>query len=109
MSDVLSELQERGLLQDHTDLVALGERLAGGPTPVYCGFDPTASSLHIGNLQSILLLRRFQDAGHPPIALVGGATGMIGDPSGRSSERRFLEPEVLDGNRVDIAGQQGRF
>ncbi len=108
-SGVLRDLQERGLVHDHTDLAALAARLDEGPTPTYCGFDPTASSLHIGNLQSIMLLRRFQDAGHPPIALVGGATGMIGDPSGRTSERQFLDPAVLDVNRAAIDAQLRQF
>ncbi len=105
----LEDLAERGLIQDTTDRSELVARLAQGPTRTYCGFDPTAPSLHIGNLQSILLLRRFQDAGHPPIALVGGATGMIGDPSGRSEERQFLDTDVLDANRVAIGEQLGRF
>jgi tyrosyl-tRNA synthetase len=105
----LTDLVERGLLQDATDLEVLGARLADGPTPTYCGFDPTADSLHLGNLQSILLLRRFQDAGHPPIALVGGATGMIGDPSGRSEERQFLDAEVLDANRAALGAQLEQF
>lgn len=103
---ILEDLAARGLLADHTDLQALRQRL-GSPTPLYCGFDPTADSLHIGNLQSIMLLRRFQLAGHPPVALVGGATGMIGDPSGRSSERSFLDPHVLDANRGAIGEQLG--
>jgi tyrosyl-tRNA synthetase len=107
--EVLIDLVARGLVQDSTDLAALGERLGAGPTPTYCGFDPTADSLHVGNLQSIMLLRRFQDAGHPPIALVGGATGMIGDPSGRSEERQFLDADVLDANRVAIGEQLARF
>ncbi|MCB1268802.1 MAG: tyrosine--tRNA ligase, partial [Microthrixaceae bacterium] len=106
---VIDDLTARGLVQDHTDLDALRDRLDAGPTPTYCGFDPTADSLHIGNLQSIMLLRRFQDAGHPPIALVGGATGMIGDPSGRSSERTFLDTDVLDANRAAIGTQLARF
>jgi len=106
---VIDDLTARGLVQDHTDLDALRDRLDAGPTPTYCGFDPTADSLHIGNLQSIMLLRRFQDAGHPPIALVGGATGMIGDPSGRSSERTFLDADVLDANRAAIGTQLARF
>ena len=106
---VIDDLTARGLVQDHTDLDALRDRLDAGPTPTYCGFDPTADSLHIGNLQSIMLLRRFQDAGHPPIALVGGATGMIGDPSGRSSERTFLDTDVLDANRAAIGNQLARF
>jgi len=109
MAGILNELSGRGLVQDHTDSDALSERLERGSITLYCGFDPTADSLHIGNLQSIMLLRRFQDAGNPPIALVGGATGMIGDPSGKSAERTFLEPQVLDANRVSIAAQLGRF
>jgi tyrosyl-tRNA synthetase len=105
---LLAELAQRHLVHDHTDRALLVERLAT-PTPLYCGFDPTADSLHIGNLQSIMLLRRFQLAGHPPYALVGGATGMIGDPSGRSDERQFLAPEVLDANREAIGGQLRRL
>jgi len=105
---LLAELDERGLVHDHTDRAELERRL-DSPTPLYCGFDPTADSLHIGNLQSIMLLRRFQLAGHPPVALVGGATGMIGDPSGRSEERTFLDTEVLDANRAAIGDQLGRF
>lgn len=95
-------------MADHTDHDALTRRLAS-PTPLYCGFDPTAESLHVGNLQSIMLLRRFQLAGHPPVALVGGATGMIGDPSGRSNERNFLDSEVLDRNRAAIGVQLQGF
>ena len=108
-SALIADLESRGLVHDTTDRAALADRLDAGPTPSYCGFDPTADSLHIGNLQSILLLRRFQDAGHPPIALVGGATGMIGDPSGRSDERQFLDTDVLDANRTAIGAQLGRF
>jgi tyrosyl-tRNA synthetase len=108
-SALLADLAERGLVQDHTDRAALEARLDDGPTVLYCGFDPTADSLHIGNLQSIMLLRRFQEAGHRPVALVGGATGMIGDPSGRSEERQFLDPEVLDANREAIGAQLRRF
>lgn len=107
-SELLDDLSERGLIADHTDRESLSRRL-DAPTPLYCGFDPTAESLHIGNLQSIMLLRRFQSAGHPPIALVGGATGMIGDPSGRSSERNFLASEELDHNRAAIGLQLRRF
>ena len=82
--NILDELRWRGLYADCTDLEALSARLASGPTTLYCGFDPTADSLHVGNLVPLLCLRRFQQAGHVPIALAGGATGMIGDPSGRS-------------------------
>ena len=104
-AELLTELDARGLLQDSTDPAALEQRLDAGTTGLYCGFDPTADSLHIGNLQSIMLLRRFQLAGHAPIALVGGATGMIGDPSGRSDERQFLDGDVLDANRRSIEAQ----
>ncbi len=108
-TELIAELTERGLRQDSTDGEDLVRRLDAAPVTLYCGFDPTADSLHIGNLQSIMLLRRFQLAGHAPIALVGGATGMIGDPSGRSSERQFLDPDVLDNNRACIGEQLGRF
>jgi tyrosyl-tRNA synthetase len=105
---LLQDLAERCLLHDHTDRAALVARL-GAITPLYCGFDPTADSLHIGNLQSIMLLRRFQVAGHRPFALVGGATGMIGDPGGRTEERQFLASDELDANREAIGAQLERF
>ncbi len=106
---LLDELAARGLRQDSTDPESLAQRLDHSPVTLYCGFDPTADSLHLGNLQSIMLLRRFQLGGHAPIALVGGATGMIGDPSGRSAERQFLDPEVLDANRAAIGAQLEQF
>jgi tyrosyl-tRNA synthetase len=77
--NILDELRWRGLYADCTDLEALSARLAAGPMTLYCGFDPTADSLHVGNLVPLLCLRRFQQAGHVPLALAGGATGMIGD------------------------------
>ncbi len=107
--DVLADLVARGLVQDSTDLDALASRLAEGPTTLYWGCDPTADSLHIGNLIGILVLRRFAEAGHAPIALAGGATGMIGDPSGRSDERNLLDPETLTRNLSGIAGQLDRL
>ncbi|MEE2659466.1 MAG: tyrosine--tRNA ligase [Candidatus Latescibacterota bacterium] len=88
------ELEYRGLSYQATDGVQ--ERLDEGPVTVYCGFDPTADSLTIGNLVVILLLRRFQLAGHSPIALVGGGTGLIGDPGGRSSERSLSPQDVVE-------------
>jgi tyrosyl-tRNA synthetase len=106
---ILDDLAARGLIHDHTDLDVLSGRLAEGPLTLYAGFDPTADSLHIGSLVPLLLLRRFQDAGHRPIALAGGATGMIGDPSGRSDERSFLDPETLDAYLVAIKGQLEAF
>jgi tyrosyl-tRNA synthetase len=108
-AELIAELTERGLRHDSTDSTVLRERLDEGPVTLYCGFDPTADSLHIGNLQSIMLLRRFQLAGHVPIALVGGATGMIGDPGGRTEERQFLDLDVLDHNRGCIGTQLQRF
>jgi tyrosyl-tRNA synthetase len=106
---LLADLRARGLVHDHTDEDELGTRLAGGPITVYSGFDPTADSLHIGNLVPLLLLRRFQAAGHRPIALAGGATGMIGDPGGRTEERQLLGPERLDANLAGIRAQLERL
>jgi len=102
---LLEDLQWRGLIADCTDLDGLGRRLAAGPITLYCGFDPTADSLHVGHLMGQLTLRRFQLAGHRPIPLAGGATGMIGDPSGRSAERNLLTREVLDHNITCIKRQ----
>src|SRR5689334_17222866 len=95
--DIIAELQWRGLLADCTDLEALSKRLAK-PTTLYGGFDPTADSLHVGNLVPLLALRRFQLFGHHPIAVAGGATGQIGDPSGKTAERLLLTKEVLEAN-----------
>lgn len=102
--DIIAELQWRGLLADCTDLEALTKRLVT-PTTLYCGFDPTADSLHVGNLVPLLALRRFQLAGHSPIALAGGATGCIGDPSGKASERQLLTRELIDHNIACIKTQ----
>jgi len=85
--NILQELEWRGLINQTTDREGLEQKLAEGPITLYAGFDPTADSLHIGNFVSILLLKRFQLAGHNPVALVGGATGLIGDPSGKANER----------------------
>lgn len=106
---ILDDLAARGLLHDHTDRAELAALLAGGPVTAYCGFDPTADSLHAGNLIGLLVLRRLQLAGHRPIALAGGATGMIGDPSGRSDERNLLDEETLARNLAAIKEQIGRF
>ncbi|MBC8041499.1 MAG: tyrosine--tRNA ligase, partial [Opitutaceae bacterium] len=92
---LIEDLQWRGLLADCTDLDSLAKRLAEGPITVYCGFDPTGDSLHVGHLMGQLTLARFQRAGNPVIALAGGATGLLGDPSGRSSERNLLTREQL--------------
>lgn len=106
---ILDDLQWRGLFADCTDLAALKHRLAEGPVTLYCGFDPTADSLHVGNLVPLLALRRFQLAGHHPIALAGGATGMVGDPSGRSSERNLQTPDQVAHNISAIKEQLSRF
>src|SRR3954467_2018123 len=95
---ILDELRWRGQLADCTDLAALTQRLAAGPMTLYCGFDPSADSLHVGNLVPLFALRRFQLAGHHPIALAGGSTGSIGDPSGKTAERQLLTREVLSAN-----------
>jgi tyrosyl-tRNA synthetase len=107
--DILHELDWRGLYADCTDRDALAQRMAQGPITLYAGFDPTADSLHVGNLVPLLALRRFQMAGHRPIALAGGATGMIGDPSGKSDERNLLTPEQLAHHLECIKPQLARF
>jgi tyrosyl-tRNA synthetase len=96
--DLLADLRARGLMHDSTDVDALAARLASGPIGLYIGFDPTADSLHVGHLVGQLFLRRFQLAGHRPFPLAGGATGMIGDPGGRSEERNLLDEESLRHN-----------
>jgi tyrosyl-tRNA synthetase len=108
-TDLLADLEARGLVQESTDRAALAARLAEGPISLYYGCDPTADSLHIGNLIGLLVLRRFQDAGHRPIALAGGATGMVGDPSGRSEERNLLDEATLSANVAAIKAQIERI
>jgi tyrosyl-tRNA synthetase len=107
--DILQDLEWRGLFADCTDRAALAERLQKGPTTLYAGFDPTADSLHVGNLVPLIALRRFQTYGHRPIALAGGATGMIGDPSGKTAERQLLTKENLDHNISRIKEQLARL
>ena len=97
MTDIIDDLNWRGLIAVSTDLEDLRKALVTGQVTVYVGFDPTAPSLHIGNLVQLLTLRRLQLAGHRPIGLVGGATGLIGDPSGKSIERALNSPEVVAG------------
>ncbi|MEG2684990.1 MAG: tyrosine--tRNA ligase, partial [Erysipelotrichaceae bacterium] len=108
MKDIFEDLKWRGLVKSCTDEEGMKNRLKT-PIKVYCGFDPTADSMHIGNLQSIMLLRRFQDAGHIPVALAGGGTGMIGDPSGRKSERTFLDEQTIRNNTECIKNQLRNF
>jgi tyrosyl-tRNA synthetase len=99
MMNILEDLEFRGLVYQVTDREGLDERLQSGPITLYNGFDPTSDSMTVGNLVTILLLRRFQLAGHKPLALVGGGTGMIGDPSGKSEERSL--------NTLDVVGAWG--
>ena len=109
MDDIIDELSWRGLIAVSTDIDELRAALNSGRVTVYCGFDPTAPGLHIGNLVQLLTLRRLQLAGHRPIGLVGGATGLIGDPSGKSAER-VLNPAEVVARWVDrIRGEVSRF
>ncbi len=107
--DLLADLEARGLIQDSTDRDALRARIQAGQVGVYYGVDPSADSAHVGNLIGLLVLRRFADAGHNAIALAGGATGMIGDPGGRSKERNLLDAETLARNTKRIADQLERI
>lgn len=104
-ASVLDDLVARGLIYDHTDEAQLRRLLGEGSVVFYHGIDPTSDSLHVGHLMGVLVMRRLQQAGHRPIALVGGATGMIGDPSGRSGERALLDETTLDFNVKGIGSQ----
>jgi len=108
-STFLEELRLRGLVAQISDETGLAEHLEAGPRVLYCGFDPTAESLHIGNLVPLLALRRFQLRGHRPILLLGGATGLIGDPSGRSQERNLNDPAIVAGWVERIRAQVEQF
>ena len=107
--DILADLEARGLVQDSTDRDALRARILAGRVGVYYGVDPSADSSHVGNLIGLLVLRRFADAGHNAVALAGGATGMIGDPGGKSKERNLLDAETLARNTKRIADQLERI
>ena len=108
MTDILDDLQWRGLIAQHTDLEALRAHLAEGPVTFYCGFDPTAASLHHGHLVQVLVMRHLQLAGHRPLALVGGATGQIGDPR-QSGERQLQPTEVVQEWTNRLRDQISRF
>jgi tyrosyl-tRNA synthetase len=108
-TDLIAELEARNLIHDSTDRDALRGAVGAGEVAIYYGCDPTADSLHVGNLVGLVMLRRFQDAGHRPIALAGGATGMVGDPSGRSDERNLLDDDTLDHNVAAIKQQLSRI
>jgi tyrosyl-tRNA synthetase len=106
--NILEELKWRGLVADCTDAAELEKKIAA-PITLYCGFDPTADSLHVGSLVPLLALRRFQLLGHHPIAVAGGATGSIGDPSGKSQERQLLTKEILDHNIASVKVQLAKL
>jgi len=108
MNSLMQDLEFRGILKQLTD-PELGAALTKQPLTLYCGFDPTSDSLHVGNLLPLLILKRFQMAGHKPIAVIGGATGMIGDPSGKSAERSLLGPEQLAHNLAGIKKTISKF
>lgn len=108
-TNVLDTLRERGLVAQVSDEPALREKLAAGSITVYQGFDPSATSLHIGNLVGIMTLAHFQRAGHRPLAIVGGGTGMIGDPTGKNSERPLLTVEQIERNLAGIRLQFERY
>src|SRR5207302_9022271 len=103
--NILEELEGRGLIADCTDRNELNKKAGSSHLTLYCGFDPSADSLHVGNLVPLLGLRRFQLAGHHPIAVAGGATGSIGDPSGKSAERQLLGQEAIAANIAGVKEQ----
>jgi tyrosyl-tRNA synthetase len=105
--NLLPDLEWRGLVHQNTD--GLGEALGKGPVSLYCGFDPTASSLHVGSLLPVMMLMRFQQAGHRPFAVVGGGTGMIGDPSGKTAERQLNSLEIVEENSRGLKTQLEKF
>tara|TARA_Y100000758_G_C16050806_1_gene421549 strand:- start:494 stop:1780 length:1287 start_codon:yes stop_codon:yes gene_type:complete len=109
MVEIITDLKARGLVYQSTGEDQLASWLAEKPRSLYIGFDPTADSMHVGHMMALMNLRRFQQAGHRPIALVGGATGMIGDPSGKSEERNLLDETQLQVNSEAMKQQMSRF
>ena len=107
MTNFVEELRWRGML--HDIMPNTEEKLNEGMTSGYIGFDPTADSLHVGHLTQIMTLIHFQNAGHKPFALVGGATGMVGDPSGKSDERNLQTPEMIEHNLKGMKAQLSKF
>jgi tyrosyl-tRNA synthetase len=108
MENIIDELNYRGLIEQYSNEGNI-RRLLASPQTIYCGFDPSASSMHLGNFVMISILMRLQRAGHRIIAVVGGATGMIGDPSGKSKERNLQTKETLEANTAAIKRQLERF
>ena len=108
-SELLRTLEARGFIHQCTDLAALDAAALAGPITAYVGYDLTADSLHIGHLVSIMMLRRLQRAGHRPIALVGGGTTKVGDPSGKDESRQLLTQEQIDANKRGVEASLARF
>ena len=108
-TDLLADFEARGLIHDTTDREELAEALAAGMVTIYHGIDPTSNTLHLGNFIGVMAMVRLQLAGHKPIALVGGSTGMVGDPGGRSNERNLLDIDTLRANVEGIKSVLGRF
>jgi tyrosyl-tRNA synthetase len=108
-SDLIDTLRARGFVQQISDEEALRKHLAAGPVTFYCGFDPTAPSLHVGSLVPLMAMAHMARAGHRPIAVLGGGTSMVGDPSGRSELRQMMTPETIASNRRGIEGQVRNF
>ena len=108
-SEFLKRMQWRGFLQQTTDIKSLDGELKSGCVAAYLGFDATASSLHVGSLLQIMLLRHYQQCGHKPIVLVGGGTTKVGDPSGKDASRQLLTQEVIDGNIAGITQVFSKF
>jgi len=109
MMDILKDLKERELIYQTTNLEELQKRLSKGKIVLYCGFDPTGESLHLGNFLHLIALKRFQMLGHQPIVVLGGATGLIGDPSGRTEERPLISKKILEENKLKIKKQIEKF
>ena len=107
--NIFEELKARGFVYQMTDEAAIAENLASGKVVFYCGFDPTGSSLHVGHLLPVMAMRRMQMAGHHPLVLVGGATGLVGDPSGKSEARPILSREKVAENVKCLQAQLARF
>ena len=106
---IYEELQERGLIAQVTDEKEIRELINGGGARFYIGFDPTADSLHVGHFMALCLMKRLQMAGNKPIVLLGGSTGMVGDPSGRTDMRPMITPETIEHNCACFKKQMERF
>ena len=107
--DLYAELEERGFIRQCTDAAALRAQLQAGPMTVYTGYDPTADSLHVGHLVTLMALKHFERAGHRPLVLLGGGTAMIGDPSGKTEQRSLIEASQIDANARALSAQVGRL